>query len=187
MALADIIGASLIAGMLILMMIGLTSSVTETSTQQTLDVVAQESMTTIIRMIEYDFHKMGYQSIAGSAIVNMSSDSITFWSGIDTDGDGISDGLNTITYQLSDTSTASSTPNPNDKFLYRTVGAATPVAVGLGVTDFGLEYFDEAGNVTANTADVKAIGVSLDVQSTVDYDGEYSSAGWETMISPRNL
>jgi RNase P/RNase MRP subunit p29 len=186
MAMADLIGTTIVAGILILMMMGLTGSVSESTTQQMLDVTTQQALSTIENMVEYDFHKMGFEA-PGAAITVMGGDNITFSAGIDTNGDGVSDGVNTITYQLSGTSVASSTPNPNDRVLYRTVGAATPVAVCLGVTAFGLQYYDKSGNITANPANVKAIEVSLTVQSTMPYDNNYSEAVWKKMISPRNL
>jgi len=186
MAMADLIGTTIVAGMLILMMMALTGSVSESTTQQMLDVTTQQALSTIETMVEYDFHKMGFDA-PGTAITAMGADNITFWAGIDTNDDGVSDGVNTVTYQLSSTSQASSTPNPNDRVLYRTIGAATPVAVCLGVTAFGLQYYDESGNITASPANVKAIEVSLTVQSTIPYDNNYSEAVWKRMISPRNL
>jgi len=187
MAIADLIGTTIVAGILILMTIALTGSVSESTTQQMLDVTTQQALTTIESMIEYDFRKMGFEAAPGTAITSMGTDNITFWAGIDTDSDGICDGVNTIVYQLSDTSEASSTPNPDDRILYRTVGGAAPVAVALGVTDFALQYYDESGNVTANPVDVKTIEVNLTVQSTIPYGDTYSEAAWEKMISPRNL
>ncbi len=187
MAIADLIGTTIVAGILILMTIALTGSVSESTTQQMLDVTTQQALTTIKGMIEYDFHKMGFEADPGTAITSMGTDNITFWAGIDTNADNVVDGVNTIAYQLSDTSQASSTPNPDDRVLYRTVGAATPVAVALGVTNFALEYYDASGNVTASPADVKTIKVNLTVQSTIPYDSTYSEAAWEKRISPRNL
>ena len=187
MAIADLIGTTIVAGILILMTIALTGSVSESTTQQMLDVTTQQAVTTIKGMIEYDFHKMGFEAAPGTAISAMGADNITFWAGIDTDSDGVCDGVNTITYQLSDLSQASSTPNPDDRILYRTVGAAAPVATAMGVTNFALEYYDASGNVTVNPIDVKAIEVNLTVQSTIPYDDTYSEAAWEKRISPRNL
>jgi len=187
MAIADLIGTTVVAGILILMTIALTGSVSESTTQQMLDVTTQQALTTLKSMIEYDFRKMGFEAAPGTAITSMNTDSITFWAGIDTNNDNIVDGVNTIAYQLSDTSAASSTPNPDDRILYRTVGAAAPVAVALGVLSFDLQYFNDGGNVTANPIDVKTIRVSLTVQSTIPYDDTYSEAAWEKRISPRNL
>ncbi|MBN1593379.1 MAG: hypothetical protein JW941_09075 [Candidatus Coatesbacteria bacterium] len=187
MALADIVGTAIVSGILILMVIGLTGSVSETTTQQMLDVNTQGALTTIKSMIEYDFMKMGYEQAPGTAITSIGTDSITFWAGIDANSDGIEDGVNTINYTLSDTSQASATQNPNDRILYRTVGAATPVAVAMGVTAFSLRYFDATGNITMNAPDVKSIEVKMTVQSTMALDGNYAEAAWEKRISPRNL
>jgi len=187
MALADLVGTTIVVGILILMMIALTGSVSESTTQQMLDVTTQEALTTVKDMIEYDFHKMGFESIPGTAITTMGAHNITFWAGIDTNNDGSPDGLNTITYQLSGTSQAASTPNPNDCILYRTIGVASPVAVSLGVTGFDLQYYNKYGNVTVNPPDVKSVRVGLTVQSTMPYDNRYSEAAWEKMISPKNL
>lgn len=187
MALTDIVGAALISGMLVLMVIGLTSTVSETTTMQTLDLMTQESLVTIVRMIEHDFHKMGYQSVSGTSIVTMNTDGITFWAGIDSDGDGASDGLNMIQYVVSGPSEASSTPNPNDRILYRTVGGENPVQVALGVTEFMLRFYNSSGHTTGDPSQVKAIGVTLTVQSTIDYNGQYTEAKWRKVISPRNL
>jgi len=187
MAIADIVGTFVIAGMLVIMMIGLTASVTETTSHQTLDVTTQQALVTVARTVEYDFLKMGYLSLPGTAIVAMGPHNIEFWAGIDTDGDGEYDSQNTITYQLSDTSQAASTPNPDDRVLFRTVGGHQPTAVALGVTDFDLRYFDASGNETTNPSEVKTISVSLVVQSTVPYGDRYSVAVWERRIRPKNL
>ncbi len=187
MVIADLIGTTIVAGMLILMTIGLTSSVSESTTHQMLDVTTQQALTTIQSIVEYDFAKMGFEAVPGTAIVSMGSDNIVFWAGIDTDSDGVVDGVNTITYQLSGTSDASATPNPNDCILYRSVGMAVPVAVTLGVTSFALQYYDASANVTVSPVDVKTIEVNLTVQSTIPYGNRYSEAAWEKKISPRNL
>lgn len=187
MAIADLIGTTIVAGILILMMLGLTASMSETTTTQMLDVTTQQSLSTLASMIEYDFLKMGFGCDPGTAISLMTQNKITFTAGVDTNADGTYDTQDTITYELAGAAVATSTPNPNDCILYRSVGVATPVAVALGVTSFTLQYFDDTGSVTMAPANVKTIKINLTVQSTIPYGNTYAETCWQKRISPRNL
>lgn len=58
-------------------------------------------------------------------------------------GDGIVD---TVRYYLGPTSDLSSTPNPNDRILYRVINHGSAAGSNVGVTRFHLTYYDVLGN-----------------------------------------
>jgi len=178
----ELVGTFLIAGIFILSIMTMNFDLLETSAFNTMQTNTQENITEVASILEYDLRKAGYRVPAGTtAILAASDSSIQFLSDIDQNGF-----LDTINYRLSTTAEASSTDNPNDRFLYRSVNG-TENDVGAGLTDLSFAYYDTTMSVTANLADIRVIELSFTTQSLFGYNEEYSEATWFSRLMPKNL
>ena len=178
----EMAGSFLIGGMLLLSILALNASIMETATMNSLGTNAQENVTVIVSILDYDFRKMGYRVASGtSAITTMTGTTITFLGDVDDNGS-----VDIVNYYLGPTSEPTSTDNPNDRFLYRNVNG-TAIDVALGMTTWNLSYYGADGAVTATPANVRSIRVTFTVQSMIAFDTTYGEARWEGRFSPKNL
>jgi len=178
----EMAGSFLIGGMLLLSILALNAHIMETATMNSLGTNAQENVTVIVSILDYDFRKMGYKVDSGTPIITSMSDTTIVFLG-DIDDNGVVD---TVNYYLGPTSEPSNTDNPNDRYLYRNVnGTASDVA--LGMTKWNLSYFGSDGAVTAVPASVRSIRITFTVQTMVPFDTTYGEARWEGRFSPKNL
>ena len=145
--LLDIIGSTVIGGILMMNLFQINNSAVENMYTGTGELIAQTNLATIVQILEFDVRKIGYCAdwekipIPTQAILSADSTGIEYLT--DVDSDGIVD---TMHYYLGPTSELLSTPNPRDRFLYRVVNSEVPVGVNLGVTQFKLIFFDVLGN-----------------------------------------
>jgi len=179
----NLIGSIIIGGLVLLMMVRFNSSLSETSKEQTLNALTIENSAAIIRLIEFDFNRMGLRvAMNTNPIIQADSTRITFLSDIDSNGV-----VDTLRYFLSDTTAAGFTVNPRDRILYRLVNHQTQRDAALGVTHFRIRYLDSLGYTTTNIAQMRTFEIRLRLESIAPYDQRYSSFYWETRISPPNL
>jgi len=178
----EMAGSFLIGGMLLLTILALNTKIMETATMNSLETNAQENVTVIVSILDYDFRKMGYQVASGTTIItDMTDTTIKFLSDIDDNGV-----VDTVNYYLGPTSEPTETDNPNDRYLYRNInGTANDVA--LGIIAWNLSYFGSDGSVTAVPANVRSIRIAFNVQTMVPFDTTYGEARWEGRFSPKNL
>lgn len=188
----DLIGSFIIGGMLLLAILNLNGTLIDSSYQNTFDLIVQENLASLVRLIGYDFRKIGFGvSDPATAILLADSTRITFQADIDQDGD-----VDTLRYYTSEPTAATSTPNPEDRLLYRVVNSEPAEGDAWGVTEFKLRYFDTNGSETGDLGSIRAIEVSLTVQGAYPYGkivvedvekDRYSLAAWEATFWPRNL
>ena len=202
----DIIGSLVVFGWLFLMT--LQGNVANSENIQTLkgDLLVQENLVEVTRLLEYDFRKIGFCNEPNSlpdptmAIRAADSNSIKFLTDLD-NGSGPDGVLDSLTYYLGDTTELSQTPNPRDRFLYRKVNNIAAKGANLGITSFTLKYYDAVGNripapVSAvNLQRIQTIQITLSVENvyaatiseTAPLNTQYSSAFWQQMrMSTRN-
>ncbi|MFQ5707794.1 MAG: hypothetical protein ACE5HO_10115 [bacterium] len=177
----SLIGSIVIGGLFLLGLLFFQSDLKEHSFHRTNDQIVQEHALAIIDLLEWDFRKIGF-NYPLDALAIKDTNSISYY--VDLGNDGI---IDTVHYTISDTGAASATPNPNDKILYRWSNGGPQVGVALGVTDFRLKYFDEAGNETSNVKQIKTIEITLELESTIPYNGQSSHFFWREKITPLNL
>ena len=202
----DLIGSLVIFGWLLLMTLG--GNAANSENYQTLkgDVLVQENLVEVTRLLEYDFRKIGYCKEPNNfpdptrAILVADTDKIKFVTDVD-NGSGPDGVLDTMYYYLGATSELSMTPNPRDRMLYRVVNQATAKGANLGITSFVLKYFDRLGVAIAtpvtgtNLQRIQTIQISLIIENvyadsiveTAPLNKQYSSAFWQQMrLSSRN-
>jgi hypothetical protein len=189
----DIIGSFVIAGFLLLMVNNLNGTVTATAFTTTSDLIVQQNMTTLVRIIEEDFRRIGYckdpMKIPDPTKSIRSADqhSIEFLTDVNNDGF-----VDTVKYSIGTTAGLTSTPNPRDMLLYRTVNKAATTGYSLGVTKFDFLYYNaQADSMTfpiTTPSAIYAIRLSILLESPFAYDTIYSYAYWRQLrLAARNL
>jgi type II secretory pathway component PulJ len=150
----DIISSTVVAGMLLLMALRLNAQAIETNAIYQNNANLQLGLVALVDIVESDFRKIGYCrdfskiSPPNIAIVTADSNSIRFLTDIlssPTDrGDGFVD---TIYYYTG--ATGGNPNNPHERPLYRVVNGQAATGWSLGVTRFGLRYYDAVGDTLA--------------------------------------
>jgi len=206
-AILDVIGSFVLFGWLLLSTIRVGTANSENMQSYGGELLVQENLVEITKLLEYDFRKIGYCKEPNNipdptrAILLADTSRLKFLTDVDLTGTGPDGVVDSIYYYLGPTSELASTTNPRDRMLYRVVNAATPKGANLGVTSFKLRYFDGQGvaigtPVTgANLQKIQTIQISLIVENTVaaeivetaPVNQRYSSAFWQQMrLSSRN-
>lgn len=189
----DLIGSVVIASFVILMGLRLNQSISGSADASAADLTVQESLVDIVRSIEYDFRKIGYNvPDPQNSIIRDDSDHVTFRA--DMDRDGV---IDTVEWYVS--APIGGFPNPNIRILYRRVNGGPPVGAALGVTQFSLRYLTQDGGPIMFLSQIWIIEMTLQVQSPyrvqdavlIDQsynDMGYAAAFWrQTRLASRNI
>ncbi len=174
----DMIGSFVVAGILLLMGLQLNASANEVTLVYNGNALLQENLTTLVGILERDFRKIGYckdwTKIADPSLSIRIADSNRIRFLTDVNNAGV---LDSITYYLGPTSELASTPNPNDRYLYRVVDNGTPFPMNLGVTQFSFLYFDAQNDTipfpVSDPRLVYYMQVSVAIQSAFPYKQQY--------------
>jgi hypothetical protein len=191
--LLDVIASMIIGGMLLSIVFRVSDSATEKLYNNSGELSLQQNLSTVAKMIEYDFKKIGYCSdwtqipIPSRSILVADTSKLKFLTDVDKDGS-----LDSIFYYLGLASELLQTENPRDRILYRVVNAEQPIASNLGVTDFHMTYFDALGDTIpfpiTVPGEIASIEVNISVENVAAYDTAYSSAFWRQIrLVARNL
>ncbi len=198
----DILGSSLIGGMLLLILLRLNDAGVQNTYTYGGELIVQQNLVDLVSLLEHDFRKIGYcaewEKLANPLeyIVSADSSSITFLTDVDSDGN-----VDTMSYYTGPTSELANTPNPRDRLLYRVVNNESPKGANLGVTEFKLVYYDALGNeipspVTSPSL-INTMEINIKVEDVYGYDTAnpnkdttdmYASAFWRQIrLVARNL
>jgi hypothetical protein len=180
-SLLDIIGSIVVGGMLLIMALNLNATAQEYSAAYYANYLLQSNLLTLVVMIEDDFKHIGYCKNpkllpAGSAIVDAESTKIVYKADYYNTG-----AVNTVSYWAGPTSELTSTDNPSDFYLYKQIDAATPTQWNLGLTQFKLRYWDNAGtpdqmtyaNALANPGTIRVTDLSIRLESPFKNKQQY--------------
>ncbi len=187
--LLDIIGSTIIAGMVVMILMAVNINTTTSSAAILFTTIEQQKMTQVSEIIQYDFYKVGYL-VPGEKIAIADSNEIKFYADIDNDTK-----IDSIHYYLGYTTDLSYTSNPNDKPLYRQRNYQSSLLAEIPVVDFNLSYYDSIGNSldyssltnSAGRDQIKSIKIKITVESDELYADEYRTSEWKKKISPKNL
>lgn len=199
-----VVTSYVIAGMIFLAITMMTLSLSQSTTELTLNQVARQNVQSVADMLNYDIPKIGYdkiERIGNGSIDTATTTRITFKSNIDNIGTSIE----TITWEFT-SKPVSSTENPNDYVLKRTQnwGQADQdiTEITLGITNFTIRYYSEYGQTEANAMATPVTGTDLDNirQIEIEFESEspapignrsgasrYLRSAWEKRYSPGNL
>jgi len=184
MSFMELVGTTVLAGAIILAVLGMNFLVSDSSRDFGSDLIVQQTMADFTQLIQRDFAKIGYRVAAGPAILISRPDTLKFLGDIDNNG-----AIDTVLYFKTPPSSLTSTKNPNDFLLCRVVSPNTrTLKMGMGLTRFDLTYIDSTGASTLNPARVRGMKISGRFESqSPRADGRYSGSYWENTIYPRNL
>jgi len=192
--LIDILGSSLIGGMILLILLRMNDASVESHFISSGELIVQSNLVAIVDLLEYDLRKVGYCEDwdeipdPAVAILEASESSITFLTDVAQSeaiqtGDGIVD---TLKYWIGNANDAEvlGTPNPRDKLLYRQVNNNTPFSANLGLTQFKLKYFDTLGNELTSFPSNPPLGImTLQIDVTVENTAAYGDEAEEDVYS----
>ena len=189
----DVIGSIMIAGVLMLSIFRLQNSSTEDLYRGTGNLTAQTNLATVVQILENDFRCIGYCAdweqipVPTDAILYADSLSIQFLT--DVDRNGI---IDTMRYFFDPLTDITSTPNPRDRYLYRTVNVETPVKVNMGVTQFKMEFYNSLGTKLnfpiADPREIYSMQIDITVEDVAAYDEQYQTIFWRQIrMAARNL
>ena len=192
-SLIDILGATLVGGMLLLILFRINDAAVENTYTYGGEYIVQSNLVEVVELLEHDFRKIGYCADwkqipdPSKAIISADSTSISFLTDLDSDGT-----VDTLNYYLGPKSELSSTPNPDDRMLYRVVNNETPRGSNLGVVEFRLTYFNAIGSKiefpVAVPGEIHTMQINITVENTAAYDEQYSHAFWRQIrLAARNL
>lgn len=181
MQMLDIVGSTIIGGIMLILILQLNSNMVETASVQTMNTSTQENLTTFTGMLEYDFNKIGYRVTDSLKITTADTSKIIFNSDSNNSGK-----VDTVSYYLASVLDTSTT-NPRDRLLFRVFNQQTPQAMRLGVTRFRLWYYDSLGQVTSVRSKIRAVRLAINLESPEPYDALYTGGSWERTMKPRNL
>jgi hypothetical protein len=140
--LLDILGSTIIGGILFLTALRLNANAVENSTAYYANYLLQSNLVNLIVLLEDDFKRIGYCKIASNipepakAIITADSSTFAFL----TDNSNVGK-VDTIQYSIGPTSELAATPNPRDRYLYRKLNNKAPDKWNLGVTVFNFKYY----------------------------------------------
>ena len=188
----DIIGASIIGGILLLNLLKLNENVYAVDNATGHDVNLQVEVVNVANIVDGDFNKIGYCSDP----MNMNDDpkitladtsSIKIIFDVDKDGD-----YDTVYYFVSDLNLLSNTPNPRDRMLYRKVNSDIPFIVSNNITEFKFQYlgalYDTLSTPLASPGLATYIKISFRVEDPFAYDQNYTEAFWRRLtVTSKNL
>ena len=172
--LLDILGSTMIGGMLLLILLRLNDSAVANSFQYNGELIVQKNLVEVVKLLEFDMRKIGYCSNwkalpdPAKAILSVDVNSITYLTDLPTltqpNGDGLVD---TLSYYLGDASELSGTANPNDRMLYRKVNSEAALGSNLGVTKFDFKFYDTFGDEISfpitNPGEIQSMQIDLAV------------------------
>lgn len=179
--LIDLLGASLIGGIVMLLVVNLRAYSTETEYASDADLRLQQNAKTLAEIVDDDLRKIGYK-YSGTAITQADSQRISFHGDINNDGT-----MDQVTYFLGSKEDAPETPNPDDKVLFRVVNNDTIGGPTLGLTNLKFSYLDKHEQITANMDSVCYIKSEIWVETIQPVDNQYPFTYWEMTINPRNI
>ncbi|MDZ7715674.1 MAG: hypothetical protein U5J95_05615 [Balneolaceae bacterium] len=195
-----IVTSYLVAGIILLSIIMMNVSLSNSSTELTLTNMKRQHMSGITQTITSDFNKMGYNltELLDPIFLAADSNRISFRSNIDNSSDG---SVETVTWTLTTTEDSNS-ENPNDYILTRSVDGNT-MEIKQGVTRFSLRYYDTYGAPLNNNMampvsssdfdQIRQIKVLIELQSkemintNTSGSSYYVKTFWEKRLSPPNL
>lgn len=196
--LLDIMGSTVVGGMLLLILFRLNDASVQNTFKSNEEFIVQQDLVEVVQLLEYDFRKIGYClqynkiPSPSKSIIFADSSRISFITDVAEPptypkGDG---NLDTLTYYFDSESEILSTPNPNDRLLYRVLNHETPRGSNLGVTLFQLTYFNSMGSVlnppVVDKGQISRIQIDIEIENLAAYDNKYSSVFWRQirMVAP---
>ena len=186
----DIMGSTLIAGMVLFLMINLNLFSSQISYSSDAELTMQQNAKTLAEIMNYDFRKIGY-NFDGTAILIAEEKRIKFVAGLAVTNPAGVGTVDTVEYFVED---SAGTSNSDEIVLTRVLNNKNPMAgPSLGLVKLKFSYEDSTGTLTTDLAKIKYIHTELWVKPvnrannfiTGNKDSVFTY--WEFKIYPRNI
>lgn len=189
----DIIGSTLIAGLVLLLVIKLNLFMSNSGQFSDNELRLQQNSKTMAEMLSHDLRKIGYMN-NGTSIVTANEKHIKFLADMDAPGTAGHGTIDIVEYYLGDSTEATGTSNLRDKVLYRimnetdTIGGPT-----LGLVNLKFSYLNGNAIPTAVLDSIRYIKAEFWVEPTeqitnfVTGNKDSIFTYWELTIYPRNI
>jgi len=192
--LLDIMGSTLIAGILFLLIFKMNIYTSNANYYSDNELKLQQNAKTLAEIINHDFRKIGYK-YSGTSIVTAQPTRIQFWADMDAPGTFGHGVMDFVEYYLGDSTEASGTANQKDKVLYRIINTTDTLGgPTLGLVDLRFSYLDSHGLSTAFLDSIKYVKAEFWVEPYEyvedNLTGQPDSSQftyWELTINPRNI
>ncbi len=185
----DTLGASLIGGMVLLMVISINLQMNNLSSEIIEYNIVQSNLTSSTEDIKYDFYKIGYK-VNGSKIGIADSNQIKFYADINND-----DNIDTLHFSFVKAviDTAQGSINPNG-ILYKSINGGNNQIASFS-TNFNLSYYDSIGQAISYQSlanqqwrdKIRTIKIELLLSSNYAINNNISKTDWSSTINPKNL
>ncbi len=180
-ALLDLIGAAVIRGGIIMILLQLTLSMQDVLYERTERAAMDQAMYEGTTLLSYEFRQMGYHA-SGTTITELDTNRITFQSDITNDGTA-----DQIRYSVAQMSGIPDSLGVKKYFLNRSLNGGTALPMLRYVTRFRIQCFDVNGNMTSTASQVKSLLIIIQTQSNNYFNGRYPASAWQSQIFPMNL
>jgi len=192
-ALIDILGSTLIGGILLLIILQMNLFMTNASFSSDNELQMQQNAKTLAEIINYDLRKIGYKYDV-TAILIAEKEKIKFIGDLQRPGETGHGVVDTVEYYVKDSSFAMGTSNPRDIVLVRVLNNIDTIAgPSLGLVKLNFSYLDSLSTPTIDLPKIKFIKAELWVEPiepvtnfiTGNKDSIFTY--WEFTIHPRNI
>jgi len=179
----DIISSVIIGGIIMVIIIGIIANLSQSSYEKYESTRSESNRIALARQIEFDLEKIGFHATKPAILA---ADSNSIWFNADLYKDKVVRG---VRYYLgSPTETlVSKTKNPRDRVFYREESGKATTVYNYGVTNLRFTYYDSTGAATTNRVVVKAIEITVDIETTEPHNSVYQSFTWQKRFYPLNL
>ncbi|RPI75863.1 MAG: hypothetical protein EHM47_01410 [Ignavibacteriales bacterium] len=191
--LIDILGSTVIAGLLLFLVIKQNLFITNASYFSDNELRLQQNAKTLAEIINYDMRKLGYMNNSVSVLI-AEKEKIKFIGDLEkpgVTGHGIVD---TVEYFLTDPSYAIATVNPRDRVLVRVLNNSDSLGgPSLGLVKLQFTYLDSLSTITNNLSKIRFIKTEMWLEPVEPVINNAASkidslfTYWEFTIHPRNI
>ena len=191
--LIDVLGSIILGGYILLMIFRLDGTVTETTFMNGSELTVQQNLTTLVDILETDFRKIGYCADPEKlkdptkTILSVNEHGIKYLTDVNRNGN-----VDTVEYYVGPASSLTTTPNPRDFLLYRSINQNSTLRFDIGLTKFDFLFFNSADDSIdfpiTTPSEVYNIRLSVLLESSHAYDTMYTYAYWrQVRLAARNL
>ncbi|MEX1276004.1 MAG: hypothetical protein WEB62_00160 [Bacteroidota bacterium] len=185
----DYIGSMIIGGLVVLTVLTLNASITNSAFERSRDLISQESAVNLTKLLEHDLYKAGYRA-SGSPLVKAESLAVMF--AADLNDTGVPD---SVRYTVGTSEDLPQSGNPRDLPLYRVVNANSALNVAPGLVKFFFSYIDTGGNemrydslrFSRHRDVVRLIKVQFTMEPSEPIDTLFIPVTVTKMFRPKNL
>ena len=189
----DLLGSTIIGGMLLLLVLKLNLFMSESSYSSDTELRLQQNTKTLAEIMNSDFRKIGYR-VPGVPILTADENRFKFVGDLERPGTSGYGTIDTVEYFLEDSSFSAGTTNLHDIILVRVLNNKDTIdGPSLGLVKLQFSYLDSLSAPTEDLTKIRYIKTEMWVQPTearnnfITGIADSTFTYWEFTIYPRNI